>query len=301
MGGILSRESLQADRGRGTMEAPAREFHFTPDDFERVRALIYRHAGISLAPIKQEMVYGRLARRLRALGYRSFAQYLAHLESGDQEEWEAFVNSLTTNLTSFFRDAHHFEFLLRRLRELKTRPLRIWCAAAATGEEAYSIAMTACEAFNSLTPPVSVIASDIDTHVLAIAQQGIYPLEQVVKLDEQRRRRFFLKGRGAQTGFARVRPELRQLVRFMRINLLDAQLPLQGQFDMIFCRNVMIYFDKPTQHAILRRFVPLLRGDGRLISGPSENFLNAGDLFRPLGNNVYERADRPVPATVANA
>jgi len=269
-----------------------REFHFTPADFERVCALIHRHAGISLGPIKQEMVYGRLARRLRALGYDSFAQYLAHLESGDPAERESFINSLTTNLTSFFRDAHHFDFLLQRLRRIETRPVRIWCAAAATGEEAYSIAMTACEAFDSLTPPVSIIASDIDTHVLAVAQEGIYPLEQVEKLDASRRRRFFLKGRGAQEGFARVRPELQQLVRFMRINLLDARLPLQGPFDVIFCRNVMIYFDKPTQYAILQKFIPLLREDGLLISGPAENFLNAGDLFHSLGRTVYERADR---------
>lgn len=296
MGGVLSLECRKPDVGNSKMGPPDREFHFTPADFERVRELIHRHAGISLAPIKQEMVYGRLARRLRALGYDSFAQYLAHLESGDPAEWELFINSLTTNLTSFFRDAHHFEFLLQRLRRIEARPVRIWCAAAATGEEAYSIAMTACEAFDSLVPPMSIVASDIDTHVLAVAQQGIYPLEQVEKLDANRRRRFFLKGRGMQTGFVRVRPELQQLVRFTRINLLDARLPLQGPFDVIFCRNVMIYFDKATQYAILRKFVPLLRDDGLLISGPAENFLNAGDLFRSLGRTVYERADRPAAA-----
>jgi len=281
------------------VEQRDREFQFTAADFERVRTLIYQRAGISLAPIKQEMVYGRLMRRVRALGYSSFAQYLAHLEAGDETEWETFVNSLTTNLTSFFRDAHHFEILLRRLRELKTRPLRIWCAAAATGEEPYSIAMTACEAFDSLTPPVSIVASDIDTHVLAIAEQGVYPIDRVEKLSANRLRRFFLKGRGAQAGYARVRPELQKLVRFTRINLLDAHLPLRGPFDAIFCRNVMIYFDKPTQYGILKSFVPLLRPDGLLFSGPSESFLNAGDLFRLVGRTVYERADRPAPAPMA--
>ncbi|KAF0165562.1 MAG: chemotaxis protein methyltransferase CheR [Rhodocyclaceae bacterium] len=283
------------------VEQRDREFHFTAADFERVRTLIYQRAGISLAPIKQEMVYGRLMRRVRALGYGSFAEYLAHLEAGDETEWETFVNSLTTNLTSFFRDAHHFEILLGRLRELKTRPLRIWCAAAATGEEPYSIAMTACEAFDSLTPPVSIVASDIDTHVLAIAEQGVYPIDRVEKLSANRLRRFFLKGRGAQAGYARVRPELQKLVRFTRINLLDARLPLRGPFDAIFCRNVMIYFDKPTQYGILKKFVPLLRPDGLLFSGPSENFLNAGDLFRPMGRTVYERADRPAPGPMAKA
>lgn len=280
-------------------EQQHREFDFTPADFERVRTLIYQHAGISLGPIKQEMVYGRLVRRVRALGCSSFAQYLAHLEAGDEAEWESFVNSLTTNLTAFFRDAHHFDILLRHLRQLKTRPLRIWCAAAASGEEAYSIAMTACEAFDTLTPPVSIIASDIDTQVLAVAEQGVYPIDRVEKLSAKRLRRFFLKGRGAQAGYARVRPELQQLVHFTRINLLDARLPLRGPFDAIFCRNVMIYFDKATQYAILKKFAPLLCGDGLLFSGPSENFLNAGDLFRPLGRTVYERADRNPSAAPA--
>ncbi|MCX7180854.1 MAG: chemotaxis protein CheR, partial [Proteobacteria bacterium] len=276
------------------MEQRDREFRFTPADFERVRALIYKHAGISLAPIKQEMVYGRLARRLRVLGYNTFEQYLRHLESGDEGEREIFVNSLTTNLTSFFREAHHFDILIQRLRELEHRPLRIWCAAASTGEEAYTLAMTACEAFGTLTPPVSIIASDIDTQVLAVAEKGVYPAERVANLGADRLRRFFLKGRGLQQGKVRVRPELQELIRFMRINLLDARFPLLGRFDVIFCRNVMIYFDKPTQRAILKKFAALLREDGLLFSGHSESFLQAADLFRPLGRTVYELADQPV-------
>jgi chemotaxis protein methyltransferase CheR len=272
---------------------PHREFQFTAADFERVRTLIYQHAGISLAPVKQDMVYSRLARRLRALGYSSFEQYLAHLESNDKTEWETFVNSLTTNLTSFFREAHHFEILIRRLRETKHRPVRIWCSAASTGEEPYTIAMTACEAFDSMTPPVSIIASDIDTSVLHTAEKGLYPLDRVDKLSPERLRRFFLSAGDVPGGFVRVRPELQKLVSFTRINLLDARLPLQGPFDVMFCRNVMIYFDKPTQYAILKKFSPLLREDGLLFAGHSESFLHAADLFRSLGRTVYERADRP--------
>jgi chemotaxis protein methyltransferase CheR len=281
------------------MEQRDREFHFTSADFERVRQLIYKHAGISLAPIKQDMVYSRLARRLRALGYNTFEQYLAHLESNDEAEWETFVNSLTTNLTSFFREAHHFEILIRHLRTLKQRPIRIWCSAASTGEEPYTLAMTACEAFDTLTPPVSIVASDIDTNVLATAEKGVYPMERVEKLSADRLRRFFLKGSGAQAGYVRVRPELQKLLSFTRINLLDARLPLQGPFDVMFCRNVMIYFDKPTQRAILQKFAPLLREDGLLFAGHSESFLHAADVFRSLGRTVYERADRPAstPAT----
>jgi chemotaxis protein methyltransferase CheR len=283
------------------MEQRDREFHFTAADFERVRTLIYKHAGISLAPIKQDMVYSRLARRLRALGYNTFEQYLAHLESNDEAEWEVFVNSLTTNLTSFFREAHHFDILIRHLRELKQRPVRIWCSAASTGEEPYTLAMTACEAFDTLTPPVAIVASDIDTNVLATAEKGVYPLERVEKLSTDRLRRFFLKGSGAQSGFVRVRPELQKLLSFTRINLLDARLPLQGPFDVMFCRNVMIYFDKPTQRAILKKFAPLLREDGLLFAGHSESFLHAADVFRPLGRTVYERADRPASASATRA
>lgn len=278
------------------MEQRDREFHFTPADFERVRKLIYQHAGISLAPIKQDMVYSRLARRLRALGYNTFEQYLAHLESNDEAEWETFVNSLTTNLTSFFREAHHFEILTRHLRTLKQRPIRIWCSAASTGEEPYTLAMTACEAFDTMTPPVSIVASDIDTNVLATAEKGVYPVERVEKLSADRLRRFFLKGSGTQAGYVRVRPELQKFLSFTRINLLDARLPLQGPFDVMFCRNVMIYFDKPTQRSILQKFAPLLREDGLLFAGHSESFLHAADVFRSLGRTVYERADRPASA-----
>ncbi len=278
------------------MEQRDREFHFTAADFERVRALIHKHAGISLAPIKQDMVYSRLARRLRVLGYSTFGQYLAHLETNDEAEWEVFVNSLTTNLTSFFREAHHFDILIRHLRELKQRPVRIWCSAASTGEEPYTLAMTACEAFDTLTPPVAIVASDIDTNVLATAAKGVYPMERVEKLSADRLRRFFLKGSGVQEGYVRVRPELQKLMSFTRINLLDARLPLQGPFDVMFCRNVMIYFDKPTQRAILKKFAPLLREDGLLFAGHSESFLHAADVFRSLGRTVYERADRPASA-----
>ena len=272
---------------------PEREFNFTHADFERVRQLIYKHAGITLAPIKQDMVYSRLARRLRALGMNSFDQYLAHLEQGDAREWEAFVNSLTTNLTSFFREAHHFDLLKKQLIGLGHRPIRIWCSAASTGEEPYTLAITACEAFESLSPPVQIHASDIDTNVLKTAERGVYPLERVERLHPERLRKFFLKGTGAQDASVRVRPELQKLITYSRVNLLDASWPtIKGPIDALFCRNVMIYFDKPTQYRILRKFVPLLHADGLLYAGHSESFLHAADLFRSLGRTVYERADR---------
>lgn len=268
-----------------------REFAFTNSDFEKIRKLIYQHAGISLAPVKQDMVYSRLARRLRARGDKTFADYLARLER-DPTEWETFVNSLTTNLTSFFREAHHFDILADHLKKHSAiRPLRIWCSAASTGEEPYSLAITACEVFNSLTPAVEIWASDIDTNVLSQGERGVFSLDRVERMSRERIQRFFLKGTGGQDGFAKVRPELQKLIRFKRINLLDPNWGLQGPFDAIFCRNVMIYFDKPTQYAILKRFVPLLKPEGLMFAGHSESFMHAADLFRSRGRTVYERTD----------
>ena len=269
-----------------------KEFNFTKSDFERVRALIYQRAGISLADSKQEMVYSRLARRLRATGIVSFATYLAELEAGRLgEEWESFTNALTTNLTSFFREAHHFPLLAEHLKTA-AQPITIWCSASSTGEEPYSIAMTACEAFNTLTPPVQIVATDIDTNVLATGEHGVYGIERLEKMSPERQRRFFLRGKGAQEGMVRVRPELRQLVTFRPLNLLSDKWPLTGQFDVIFCRNVMIYFDKATQRKILARFVPLMKSDALLFAGHSENFLYVSESLKLRGKTVYELDQR---------
>jgi chemotaxis protein methyltransferase CheR len=277
------------------ISSPEREFQFTQTDFDRVRKLIHERAGISLAPVKQDMVYSRLARRLRALGLASFEEYLARLDRGGEQEWQTFVNSLTTNLTSFFREAHHFEMLARQMHASRHRPFRIWCAAASTGEEPYSLAITACEAFDSMTPLVEIIASDIDTNVLATARRGIYARERVERLPAARIQRFFLANNGTQTDEVRVRPELLRLATFAQINLLDSHWPIRSPVDAIFCRNVMIYFDKPTQYQILKKFRPLLRDGGLLYAGHSESFLHAADLFRPLGRTVYEVGDRASP------
>jgi len=267
-------------------------FDFTPRDFVRVRALIYRQAGISLGESKQEMVYSRLARRLRAKGLNTFEEYLDRLESGvDTDEWEAFTNALTTNLTSFFREAHHFPILAEHIRN-KSGPLSIWCSASSTGEEPYSIAMTVCEAFGTLTPPVSIVATDIDTNVLETAANGVYPIERIDKLAQERLKRFFQRGKGERSGLVRVRPELRQLITFKPLNLLESSWPISGPFDVIFCRNVMIYFDKPTQGRVLSRFVPLLKHDGLLFAGHSENFMYATDSFKLRGKTVYELGSR---------
>ncbi len=277
-------------------EKTDREFSFSPADFERVRKLIYQHAGISLAPVKQDMVYSRLARRLRATGKQTFAEYLDALERDNGEEWERFVNSLTTNLTSFFREPHHFPIFAEHLKKLGTkRPIRVWCSAASTGEEPYSIAITVAETFGSDSSHVSIVCSDLDTNVLNTAQRGIYPIERVEKLSPERLRRFFLKGTGSQEGLVVVRPEIRKMLVFQQINLLEPNWPVRGPLDVIFCRNVMIYFDKPTQYKILSRFAPMLQAEGLMFAGHSESFLHAADLFKSLGKTVYAlaRPSRP--------
>lgn len=266
-----------------------REFKFTAQDFKRVQKLIYDHAGISLSESKQELVYSRLSRRLRATGIRSFGEYLALLENDDVAEWEAFTNSLTTNLTSFFREHHHFPLLAEHMRKHKgSEPFAIWCSAASTGEEPYSIAMTAVDTFRSFTPPVTIIATDLDTNVLETAKAGVYPLARVEKLDPELVKRFFMRGTGSQEGFVRVRKELRDMITFRQLNLLDKNWPLRPPFDVIFCRNVMIYFDKPTQLEILKKFVPLLRPDGLMFAGHSESFYHAEEYFKLRAKTVYE-------------
>lgn len=270
------------------MAEEVREFHYRAEDFQQVRRLLYQRSGISLSESKDQMVYSRLARRLRALGLDSFSAYFGHLQQHD-EEWQEFVNALTTNLTSFFRESHHFEALAEYLQKHPRRngPIRIWCSAASTGEEPYSLAITAMEAFDSLRPPVQIIASDIDTGVLQTAAQGIYPLNRIDPLSMARKKRFFLRGKGRQEGMVRVRDELRELIEFQQINLLDPRWPIEPGLDVIFCRNVMIYFDKPTQQHLLERMVKLLRSDGLFFAGHSESFVHATHLVRLIGRTVY--------------
>lgn len=267
-----------------------KEFLFTPADFDRIRALLYKHSGIKLNDSKMDMVYSRLARRLRAKGLKTFQDYLARVEKKQDDEWEVFINSLTTNLTAFFREPHHFPLLKTHVTSLRKRPLRLWCSAASTGEEPYTMAMTMVDAFNSYKPPVEIIATDIDTNVLTKAKTGIYPMERVEKLPPEMLKRFFLKGSGGNANNVKVRKEICDLISFRQLNLLDSHWPLKGPFDAIFCRNVMIYFDKDTQYQILKRFAPMLEPHGLLFAGHSESLYHAADLFKLRGQTVYELA-----------
>ena len=281
--------------GTGSAAQPStQEFSFTANDFNRVRNLIHQRAGIYLHDGKQAMVYSRLTRRLRDTGHASVGEYLRALESaggGDADlEWQEFVNCLTTNLTSFFREAHHFDALaddLHKLRAQGGQAPRIWCSAASTGEEPYSIAMTAVDTLGPKSG-VTILATDIDTKVLATAQRAVYDAD-ARGLTPQQLHRHFQRGTGSNAGFVRVRPEVSAMVQLRSFNLMTRQWSLGEPFDIIFCRNVMIYFDASTQRAVLQQMHRALKPRGLLYVGHSENFSDARELFRLRGKTIYEK------------
>ena len=280
----------------GRVSAPAgddgpltegREFVWSDADFSRIKALIYKKAGISLHDGKHAMVYSRVSRRLRETGYDSFKSYLDWLEQHDGAEWQEFINALTTNLTAFFREQHHFGILHDLLATQRTQAWRIWCSAASTGEEPYSIAMTATEALGT-SGSFQIVNSDIDTKVLATAARGVYKADGTKGLSPERMQRFFMRGKGSNSGLMRVKPELQKHMEFQSVNLIE-NLPFREPFDVVFCRNVMIYFDAATQRAVLERIHRVMKPGGMLFVGHAENFSDARNLFALRGKTVYER------------
>ncbi|QXL84278.1 CheR family methyltransferase [Comamonas sp. NLF-1-9] len=266
----------------------AREFDWTTADFKRVQTLIYQRAGISLHDGKHAMVYSRLSRRLRETGHTRFADYLDWLQSQDGAEWQEFINALTTNLTAFFRERHHFEHFATLLGKRPGGPWRVWCAAASTGEEPYSIVISALQSLNA-GAPLQVLASDIDSRCIELAERGVYRTQGLKGLEREQLQRYFLRGKGANEGLVRVRPELRQPVSFLSVNLIRDDWPFREPFDVVFCRNVMIYFDAPTQRRVLERIHRVLKPGGTLYVGHAENFSESRDLFALRGKTVYER------------
>ncbi len=266
-----------------------REFPFTREHFNHISERIYKFAGIRLPEAKREMVYARLTRRLRSLGIASFDDYVRFLEL-EPAEWEHCTNALTTNVTAFYREEHHFTVLAEHGRQsaLGAEPFRVWSAGCSTGEEPYSIAMCLADALPGGS--FQVLATDIDTQVIASARAGIYALQSVLRLPEARQKRFFLRGTGRFEGQARVRREIAAHVEFMRLNLMERDWPIEGALDAIFCRNVMIYFDKPTQHQLIARFARLLKPKGLFFAGHAESLLDQGRHFRLRGQTVYELA-----------
>lgn len=283
---------------------PAGGFDITDEEFEAVRSLLYRETGIALGESKRDMARSRLGRRLRHHGVATFGEYLGLVRGDPAGERQEFINALTTNKTDFFREPHHFDFLrdtlVPRVRAAGGRRLRVWSAGCSTGEEPYTLAATlrdACPAADGWD--VRILATDIDTAVLAAAERGVYPAERVAALPPDVLRRCFLRGTGANAGRVAVRPELRGMVAFRRVNLVAEPWPVRGRFDAIFCRNVVIYFDRPTQRRLLERFAGHLSPDGFLFLGHSENLHGVSDAFAPVGGTVYRpraSADTPAPA-----
>jgi len=272
-----------------------RKFSFGEEEFAAFRELVKTHTGIHLSEQKREMVYGRLSRRLRALGLESFHEYRELLESGDGEELVQFCNAITTNLTAFFREAHHFQYLREQLLAPRaadarsSRRLRIWSAGCSTGEEPYSIAMTVHEALpDARRWDIKILATDLDTEVLGRGERGVYEPERVRGLTPARLERFFRPAGNAADALYAASAELRGLITFRELNLMRA-LPMKGPFDAVFCRNVIIYFDKDTQRELFARIARLQRPGDLLFLGHSESLYRVCDEYTLVGKTVYRR------------
>lgn len=261
--------------------------HFSEADFKFITRLIYEKAGIVIADNKREMVFNRLVRRVSALNFENFTDYLRFLDTNEgHEEWQNFTNALTTNLTSFFREIHHFKILKAHAAASKGL-YKVWSAAASTGEEPYSIAFSLTEVLGEKNEAFEILATDIDTQVLEIGQAGIYKLEQLKDLQPELIQNFFLRGTGKRSGLVKVKPALIDKIIFKQLNLLETHWQINGAFDAIFCRNVMIYFDRGTQERILKQFVPFLKPNGLLFAGHSENLSQLTKDFYSKGQTVY--------------
>jgi chemotaxis protein methyltransferase CheR len=255
------------------------------------------HAGISMSESKRELVYSRLSRRLRQLGISSFDRYCSIVEAGDSNEVTQFVNAITTNLTAFFREPHHFEYLAGKVlpelmeRKSSARKLRIWSAGCSTGEEPYSIAIVVRDFFKDRRGwDVKILATDIDSNVLDVAQKGIYREDGTRCMLSHVLQSSFQKGTGANESFVKVAAELKEMISFRQLNLMDGW-PMRNPFDVIFCRNVVIYFSKPNQKVLFDRFANALCPCGFLFVGHSESLFNVSNRFELIGKTVYSRRD----------
>ena len=275
--------------------AKVREYEYTEKDFKLVQKLVSEHTGINLTEAKKDLVYGRLSKRIRKLGLVNFQEYINYVNDDHETELINFINAITTNLTSFFRENHHFEYLKNKLipdlirRNEDSRTIRIWSAGCSTGEEPYSIAITVLEALeNHPNWDVKILATDLDTNVVATATAGKYTEERITGIDKATKQRWFLKGSGSNAGFVKVSRELQEIITFKQLNLMN-QWPMKGRFDIIFCRNVVIYFDKPTQKILFDRYANILNDKAGLFIGHSETLFKVSNRFASIGNTIYEK------------
>jgi chemotaxis protein methyltransferase CheR len=275
--------------------AAGHDFALSSAEFDRIRALVRHHTGISLSESKRQLVYGRLTRRLRALKLGSFSDYIKLLERGEPVELEEFTNAITTNLTSFFREPHHFEYLAQEAlqavmaRNASRRRLRFWCCAASTGEEPYSIAMVLREAQAQLAGwDVKLLATDLDSNVLAHGSRGVYGRDRFTGMAASRVSRFFEEVEDNGEPKYSAGDEIRDLITFKQLNLMH-EWPMKGPFDAIFCRNVIIYFDKETQRALFERMAAMQKPGDFLFLGHSESLYRVSDRYELIGRTIYRR------------
>ena len=266
------------------------EFLMTQKDFDEIAELALTHTGIVLGNHKINMVYARIARRLRALGMTSFKSYLAYLRENFQAESTEFINSLTTNLTSFFRENHHFEYLraeaFPKIKQQGSKRLRIWSSGCSIGQEAYSIAITLKQSSFPSDWDIKILATDLDSNVVEKGNQGIYPADHITSLPDNIKQSYFKHSPDGKT--IRVKDSLRDMVSFKRLNLLE-EWPVKGPFDIIFCRNVVIYFNKDTQRTLFDRYANLLPVGGYLFIGHSESLNGISTRFESIGNTIYRK------------
>lgn len=278
------------------MQEKAREFPFTRKDFDFLRRIANERTGIVVKDEKFDMFYSRLCRRVRRLGLNNFSEYCDFLQDGNaEEEVLELVNAITTNLTAFFRENHHFEYLRQSLipellkKNQDSRKIRIWSAGCSTGEEPYSLSMTLKESLSSAAGwNARILATDIDSNVLAKASKGVYPLDRVKGIPKPQLRRWFMRGKGDQSGFARLKPEVRSQIDFAQLNLMD-NWSVDGPVDVIFCRNVIIYFDRDSKVKLIDRYADNLVEGGHLFIGHSESLFKISDRFELIGNTIYRK------------
>jgi chemotaxis protein methyltransferase CheR len=266
----------------------------TTEEFERFRALIYDESGISLSEQKRTLVESRLTKRLQHLGIQTFSEYYSVItEDATREEFMQMLDLISTNKTDFFREPQHFEFLRTTILPglAAARQIRIWSSACSSGEEPYTIAMTLCESIQDAAQwDCKILASDLSTRVLAKAASGVYDQDRFRDVPPDLLRRHFLRGRGGSAGLYKVKPHLAAMIQFRRINLMEERFPITTPLDLIFCRNVMIYFDRPTQETLVNKFHGYLKPGGYLFIGHSESLQWVKHPFQTVVPTVYYKA-----------
>lgn len=270
-----------------------REFRFTVDDFNYLRKLSNEHSGIQVPDERFDMFYSRLSKRVRKLGLIDFKEYCQYLKDYPEQEFTEFINSITTNLTAFFREIHHFEYLRDVVipevmkRNKNTKQIRVWSAGCSTGEEPYTLAMTLLDNVPS-DWDIKILATDLDTNVLQTAMDGVYSDERVTDLSEDVLKRWFMRGKSSQGGLVKVKPALQKIIQFKKLNLMQ-DWPMKCQFDFIFCRNVLIYFDRETKALLAKKYAKMLASRSWLFIGHSESLNQLSNEFDLVATTTYRK------------